>query len=117
MADMWKIKPSIAIPEVMVTNTFNPPIGYTAVENLGIVKGVSVRTRNLCGNIVVALNALIGGQNYLLVQLVHDVRQEAYNRMIEEAAQKGANSVIGVRYESVEVGTMCYGTALRVEKA
>ena len=114
---MWKIKPSTAIPEEMVTNTFDPPVGYKAVQTLGIVKGVSVRTRNLCSNLCVVLNALIGGQNYLLVQLVHDVRQEAYNRMVEEAVQKGANCVIGVRFETVEAGSMCFGTALKVEKA
>ena len=117
MADMFKVKASELIPAKMVNTVFTPPYGYNGVDNLGLVMGISVRTRNLCSDILIGLNALIGGTYYLLVGLYHDTRQEAYNLMVEEAHKKGANCVIGVHFESTDVGVLCYGTAVLVAKA
>jgi uncharacterized protein YbjQ (UPF0145 family) len=116
MTDTYKVLGTDALPEEMVSNLCTPPFGYQGVENLGMVKGISVRTRNLCVDIFIAFNALCGGKNYFLIGLYHDTRQEAYNLMVEEAVKKGANSVLGVRYESTEIGVLCYGTAVKVEK-
>ena len=116
MADLFKIKPSTAIPQAMVSNLLTPPYGYEGVETIGVVMGISVRTRNLCADIFIGLNALCGGTNYLLRSLYHDTRQEAYNFMVEDAEKKGANAVLGVSYESTEIGVLCYGTAIRVIK-
>jgi uncharacterized protein YbjQ (UPF0145 family) len=110
------VKVSHVIPEETVSNLLTPPFGYEGVRNLGIVKGISVRTRNICADICIVLNALFGGTNYLLVQLYHDTRQEAYNHMVEEALKKGANGVLGVSYESTEIGVLCYGTAVILRK-
>lgn len=115
MGDLHKVKTNEAIPINMTSTLFIPPTGYVAVRNIGIVKGISVRTRNICYDIAIGCNALLGGSNYLLVGLYHDTRQEAYNRMVDEAVTMGANCVIGVSYESTEIGVLCYGTALQVE--
>jgi uncharacterized protein YbjQ (UPF0145 family) len=95
----------------LITSTPFPPCNYETTKSLGVVKGASVRLRNICGDILIALNALVGGKNYLLLQLFKDTRQEAYNEMMIEAAKLGANSVINVTYDTTEIGVLCYGTA------
>lgn len=62
------------------------------------------------------MNALAGGTNLLAVQLATDVRQEAYNKMVDEAVARGANAIIGMSYGTAEIGAMCYGTAVVVKK-
>ena len=116
MGDYRKLKQTEVINEKLVSSLLTPPFGYVGVENLGVVKGISVRTRNFCIDIFIALNALVGGTNYFLVGLYHDTRQDAYNLMVEEAHAKGANAVLGVTYESTEIGVLCYGTAVIVKE-
>lgn len=117
MADLVRIEETKLIPQHMVTTLESPPVGYEFHKSLGVVKGISVRLRNICVDICIGLNAIVGGKNYLLVQLYKDTRTEAFNLMLEEAAASGANCVVGVRYESTDVGVLCYGTAVIVRES
>jgi uncharacterized protein YbjQ (UPF0145 family) len=118
MADMLQVpilaEAGKAIPAAMVTTTSDVPHNFRPVTSLGIVKGVSVRTRNICADILIGLNALVGGKNYLLTQLFKDTRQEAYNNMLAEAVAIGGNCIVNVRYDTTELGVLCYGTACTV---
>jgi uncharacterized protein YbjQ (UPF0145 family) len=101
------------------TTTFELP-GYTVVNNLGIVRGIIVRSRSIFGNIGAALQTLKGGNITLLSQLCEKTRGDSYNLMIQHAESVGANAIIGIRYESTEIMSgvtevLCYGTAVVVE--
>jgi uncharacterized protein YbjQ (UPF0145 family) len=103
----------------LVTTTFTLD-GYRAVKNCGIVRGIVVRSRSVFGTIGASLQTLVGGDITLFTNLCEETRQHAFDRMIEHAAQMGANAVIGVRYDATEVmqsvtEVLCYGTAVRVE--
>ena len=111
IAERRKIAPEL------VNSTPLPPFGYEGVRSLGVVKGVSVRLRNVCCDVLIFLNALVGGKNVLLLQLFKDSREEAYNEMLAEAALLGANSVVNVQYDTTEVGVLCFGTACIVRPA
>lgn len=104
----------------MVTTAFTLD-GYRVTHNIGIVRGIIVRSRSVFGTIGASLQTLVGGDITLFTNLCEETRQHAYERMLQHAADKGANAVIGMRYESNEVmqsvtEVLCYGTAVRVEK-
>lgn len=95
--------------------------GYRIVQNYGIVRGIIVRSRSVFGTIGASLQTLVGGDITMFSNLCEETRQHAYDRMIQHAAEMGANAVIGVRYDATEVmqavtEVLCYGTAVRVEK-
>ena len=95
--------------------------GYKIVRNLGIVRGILVRSRSIFGSIGASLQTILGGNITLLSDLCEKTRKEAYEMMLNHAAEQGANAVIGIRYESTEVmegvtEVLCYGTAVVVEK-
>ena len=95
--------------------------GYRITQNIGIVRGIIVRSRSIVGNIGASLQTLIGGNITLYTQLCERTREEAFNQMIEHAQQVGANAVIGVRYDATELApgvteVLCYGTAVQIEK-
>ncbi|KAJ3071662.1 hypothetical protein HDU98_004983 [Podochytrium sp. JEL0797] len=97
-----------------------PPAGYKIVSQMGIVRGVTCRSRNLVANIGSGFKSLVGGQNLTQKKLAEDTRIEAYNFMVEEAFGFGANCIIGVQYECcMEAGgiseVLCYGTAVKIE--
>jgi uncharacterized protein YbjQ (UPF0145 family) len=103
----------------MVTTAFELP-GYRITENLGMVRGIVVRSRSIVGNIGAGLQTLFGGNITLYTQLCERARADAYLLMLEHAAQAGANAVVGVRYDANEVATgvtevLAYGTAVVVE--
>ena len=103
----------------LVTTAFTLD-GYRIIQNYGIVRGIIVRSRSVFGTIGASLQTLIGGDITLFSNLCEETRLHAYDRMIEHAAQIGANAVIGVRYDASEVmqsvtEVLCYGTAVRVE--
>ncbi len=105
----------------MCTTTFTLD-GYRLVRNLGLVRGIIVRSRNVFGTIGASLQTLVGGDITLFTTLCEETRQHAYDRMLEHAAAMGANAVVGVRYDATEVmqsvtEVLCYGTAVVVEKA
>ena len=108
-----------AISAAMVTTTFELP-GYTVTRNLGVVRGVIVRSRSIVGNIGAALQSLVGGNITLYTELCEKARDDAFRLMLQHAAEHGANAVIGMRYDANEFAqgateVLAYGTAVRVE--
>ena len=105
----------------LVTTAFDLP-GYRTVENLGLVRGIVVRSRSIVGNIGAALQTIVGGNITLYTELCERARQDAFRLLLEHAAELGANAVIGVRYDANEVAqgvteVLAYGTAVRVERS
>lgn len=94
--------------------------GYQIVETLGIVRGVTVRSRSVVGTIGAGLQTIVGGNITLFTELCEKTRAEAFDMMIQHAELMGANAVIGVRYDATEVmggvtEVLCYGTAVVVQ--
>ncbi len=105
----------------MIVATTNDLPGYRVVEVLGLVRGITVRSRSVVGTIGGALQSLVGGNLSLFTTLAETSRQEALDLMIKHAEEHGANAVIGMRYDSNEITDgitemLAYGTAVRVEK-
>jgi uncharacterized protein YbjQ (UPF0145 family) len=95
--------------------------GYTIVKSLGIVRGITVRSRSVFGTIGGSLQTLFGGNISLFTQLCEKSRAEAFDLMLKHADQLGANAVIGVRFDANEVmqgvtEVLCYGTAVVAEQ-
>ena len=95
--------------------------GYRIARNLGVVRGIMVRSRSIFGTIGGSLQTLVGGNISLFTSLCEKTRNEAFELMVEHAQQLGANAVIGVRYDATEVmngvtEVLCYGTAVVVER-
>ena len=110
---MTRVDPS------MIT-TANELPGYKVTRNLGIVRGIVVRSRSVIGNIGAGLQALVGGNITLYTSLCEKAREDAYELLLEHAAQHGANAVLAVRYDANEVAAgitevLAYGTAVVVE--
>jgi uncharacterized protein YbjQ (UPF0145 family) len=96
--------------------------GYRVVRQLGIVRGITVRSRSVLGSIGASLQTILGGNITLYTELCEKAREEAFELMLQHASQGGANAVIGMRYDANEVSegvteVLCYGTAVVVEKA
>jgi uncharacterized protein YbjQ (UPF0145 family) len=105
----------------MTTTTFTLD-GYRVVQNIGVVRGVTVRSRSVFGTLGASLQTLVGGNISLFTELCERTRAEAFGLMVAHAEELGANAVIGVRYDANEVmdgvtEVLCYGTAVRVEAA
>ena len=108
-----------AVDPRMVTTAFELP-GYRIVRNIGLVRGIVVRSRSIVGNIGAAFQTLFGGNITLYTELCERARADAYGLMLEHAADWGANAIIGVRYDANEVQpgvteVLAYGTAVVVE--
>jgi len=100
-----------------MTTTAFEITGFKLVKNLGIVRGVTVRSRSIFGTIGAGLQTIVGGNITLFTELCEKTRLEALEIMLSHASSMGANAVIGVRYESTEVMSgvtevICYGTAV-----
>lgn len=94
--------------------------GYRVARTLGLVRGITVRSRSIVGSIGAALQTLAGGNITLLTALCEKAREESFDLMLAHASELGANAVIGVRYDATEVmngvsEVLCYGTAAVVE--
>jgi uncharacterized protein YbjQ (UPF0145 family) len=105
----------------MVTTAFDLP-GFRIKRNLGVVRGIVVRSRSLFGTIGAGLQTLVGGNITLLTNLCEQTRGQAFDLMLQHAAALGANAVINVRYDATEVmqgvtEVLCYGAAVLVERA
>jgi uncharacterized protein YbjQ (UPF0145 family) len=103
-----------------VTTTFNFD-GFRIVRYLGLVRGVTVRSRSVVGNFVGSLQTLVGGNITVYTELCEHARQEAFELLMDHARQMGANAVIGMRYDANEVmdgvtEVLAYGTAVEIEK-
>jgi uncharacterized protein YbjQ (UPF0145 family) len=95
--------------------------GYQIEKNLGLVRGITVRSRSIFGTIGASLQTLIGGNITLFSELCERTRADAFDEMLSHAAAMGANAVIGVRYDATEVmdgvsEVLCYGTAVIVRR-
>jgi uncharacterized protein YbjQ (UPF0145 family) len=102
----------------MTTTTFDLD-GYKVKKNLGVVRGIVVRSRSVFGTIGGMLHTLIGGNITLFTDLCEKTREEAFDMMVSHAEEIGANAVIGVRYDATELmggvtEVLCYGTAVVV---
>ena len=111
-------KPHVSVPHNMVTTTFELK-GYQVSTNLGLVRGIVVRSRSVVGTIGASLQTLVGGDISLFTQLCEDTRRDAFERMLQHAADLGANAVLGVRYDATEIlsgvtEVIAYGTAVVV---
>jgi uncharacterized protein YbjQ (UPF0145 family) len=105
----------------MTTTAFNLD-GYRVTRTLGVVRGITVRSRSLFGTIGAGLQSLVGGNITLMTELCERTRTEAFDLMCEHAEALGASAVVGVRYDATEVmqnttEVLCYGTAVVVERS
>lgn len=111
--------PRYSVSHEMVTTAFELP-GFRIVQNLGVVRGIVVRSRNVFANIGASLQTLVGGNITAWTTLCEQTRFDAFEIMIQHASELGANAVIGARYDANEVATaateiLAYGTAVIVE--
>ena len=107
------------IPSNMTTTTFDVP-GFRVVDNLGVVRGVVVRSRSVFGTVGAGFQSLVGGNISLFTELAERTRKQAFDTMLVQAHMAGADAVIGIRYDANEMmkgvtEVLCYGTAVRVE--
>jgi len=105
-----------------MTTTANALDGYQTTRTLGVVRGITVRSRSVFGTIGAGLQTLVGGNITLLTELCEKTREEAFALMLAHAQQVGANAIIAIRYDATEVmqgvtEVLCYGTAVVVERA
>jgi uncharacterized protein YbjQ (UPF0145 family) len=109
-----------SIDPKLVTTAFDLP-GHRAVRNLGVVRGIVVRSRSIVGTIGASLQTLVGGNISLYTELCETARADAFRLMLEHAGALGANALIGVRYDANEVTAgvtevLAYGTAVIVNE-
>lgn len=105
----------------MITTAFGFD-GYKVAKNLGIVRGIIVRSRSVFGTLGANLQSLVGGNITLYSQMCEKARADAFEQMVTHASQLGANAIIGMRYDANEISqgiteVLAYGTAVYVEKA
>lgn len=104
----------------MIVATTNELAGYRVVQHLGMVKGITVRSRSVVGNFGGAIQAFFGGKLSVYVTLAETARQEAFEHMVRHAEELGANAILSMRYDATEImagitEVLAYGTAVRVE--
>ena len=109
------------IEQSMVTTSIELN-GYRVTKNLGVVRGITVRSRSLLGNIAGGVQTLFGGKISIYVELCEKTRAEAFQQMVLHAEERGANAIINMRYDANEViggvnEVLAYGTAVVVERA
>jgi uncharacterized protein YbjQ (UPF0145 family) len=107
--------------DISLITTSNALEGYKIVKHLGVVRGITVRSRSLVGNFAGGLQSLFGGRLSVYVELCENARQEAYHLLIQHAQAIGANAIVAMRYDANEVmqgitEVLAYGTAVVVEK-
>jgi uncharacterized protein YbjQ (UPF0145 family) len=108
------------IDQSMITTSITLD-GYKVTKNLGVVRGITVRSRSLLGNIAGGLQSLMGGKLSVYVELCETSREEAFQHLIQHATERGANAIINMRYDANEImdgitEVLAYGTAVVVDK-
>lgn len=111
--------PRYSVAHHLVTTAFELP-GFRIRQNLGVVRGIVVRSRNVFVNIGAALQTLVGGNIVAWTRLCEQTRADAFEIMIQHATELGANAIVGARYDATEVSSgatevLAYGTAVIVE--
>lgn len=104
----------------MLVSTTNDLPGYRVVRHIGVVRGITVRSRSVIGNFAGGVQSLFGGKLSVFVNLAEQARQEAYDHLVQHAGEQGANAVIAMRYDANEImegitEVLAYGTAVVVE--
>jgi len=107
-----------SLDHAMTTTAFSLD-GYRTTKTLGVVRGVTVRSRSILGTIGASLQTLVGGNITLLTELCEKTRADAFELLLQQARALGANAVVGLRYDATEVmdgvtEVLCYGTAVVV---
>ena len=105
---------------MIMVSTTNDIAGYRVIRHLGLVRGITVRSRSVVGNFVGGVQSFFGGKLGVYVSLAETARQEAFDHLCEHAAQGGANAVVAFRYDANEImdgitEVLAYGTAVWVE--
>jgi len=108
-----------ALDDSMVTTAMELP-GHRIVRNLGVVRGITVRSRSIVGNFFGGLQTLFGGNITIYTELCEQARNETYRDMVQHARHLGANGIVAVRYDATELMSgltevLCYGTAIIAE--
>ncbi len=103
-----------------VTTALELP-GVQITKNIGVVRGIVVRSRGVGGNFLAGLQTIFGGNITIYTELCEKARSDAFKQMVDHAEDKGANAIIGVRYDANEVAAgvtevLCYGTAVVVDQ-
>ena len=111
--------PRYSVSHQMVTTAFELP-NYRVVQNLGVVRGIVVRSRNIFATLGATLQTVVGGNITVWTKLCEQTRVDAFDIMIQHATELGANAVIGARYDTTELSqgvteVLAYGTAVIVE--
>lgn len=111
--------PRYSVAHQMVTTAFKVP-NYRVTQNLGVVRGIVVRSRNIFATLGATLQTVVGGNITVWTKLCEDTRSDAFDIMIQHASEIGANAIIGARYDTTELSTgvtevLAYGTAVIVE--
>ncbi len=109
-----------SLDHTAITTALELP-GCRVVRNLGLVRGITVRSRSIVGNFVGGLQTLFGGNITIYTRLCEQAREQTYQEMVQHARQLGANAIIAVRYDATEVmpgvtEVLAYGTAVLVER-
>ena len=109
------------LDQSMVTSAVELP-GYKIVRNLGLVRGIVVRSRSIVGNLGAALQTIVGGNITILTDLCEKTREDAFELLLQHAGDRGASAVIAFRYDATEVmqgvtEVLAYGTAVQVERS
>ena len=110
---------STVIDHRMVSTAFELE-GYRIVRNLGVVRGITVRSRSVIGNIGAGIQSLFGGNISIYTNLAEKAREEAFSLMVEHASSAGANAIVAMRYDANEINdgiteVLAYGSAVVVE--
>jgi uncharacterized protein YbjQ (UPF0145 family) len=119
-AALWRAH--IDAENAMLVATTNELPGYRIVAYVGLVRGVTVRSRSVLGNIGGALQSVFGGNLSIYTNLAETARQEAYDILVRHAEQLGANAIVAMKYDANDImegitEVLAYGTAVKVEKA
>ena len=123
MTDPYNTAPAlggIPLTDTMITTSQDLP-GFRIVQNLGIVRGLIVRSRSIVGNFFGGLQTIFGGNITIYTSLCEKARGDAYRQMFMHARQMKANAIVGMRYDATELmpgltEVLCYGTAVVVER-
>ena len=126
MSDPYNSSPAappsaLVLDHSMVTTALELP-GFTIVRNLGVVRGITVRSRSIVGNFFGGLQSLFGENITIYTSLCEQAREETYQEMVRHARHLGASGIVGMRYDATELmagltEVLCYGTAVIVQRA
>ena len=106
----------------MIVATTNDLPGYRVTGHIGVVRGITVRSRSVIGNIGGAIQSVFGGSLSIYVELAETARQDAYDLMVQHAREMGADAVVAMRYDANEImegitEVLAYGTAVKIQRA